>query len=84
MLLFDEETINQYRLLFDGETLHRHCLLFDGDTLHQHLRLPDLICTTLRKSFDGIFLLMLGIHARNVCWDVANCTRVDATSESSD
>ena len=26
---------------------------------------------------------MLGIHARNVLWDITNCARMDATSESS-
>ena len=31
----------------------------------------------------AFFLLMLGIHARNVFWDITNCTRVDSTSESS-
>ena len=30
------------------------------------------------------FLLMLSINARNVLWDIANCARVDAMSESSD
>ena len=27
---------------------------------------------------------MLGIHAKNVLWDITNCARVDAASESSD
>ena len=41
-----------------------------------------IICTMLRNTFWWHFLLMLGIHARNVLWDIKNCARVDATSES--
>ena len=57
-------------------------------TLHsQHLFFiysqPGIICTMLRNTFWWHFLLMLGIHARNVLCDITNCTSVDATSESS-
>ena len=34
-------------------------------------------------SFDGIFLLMLGIHAKYVPWTMTNITRVDAKHEFS-
>ena len=43
---------------------------------------PGIICMMLRNTFWWHFLLMLGIHARNVPWDITNCARVDATSES--
>ena len=29
------------------------------------------------------FLLMLGIHAKNILWGMTKCPRVDATSETS-
>ena len=32
----------------------------------------------------GYLLLILGIHAKTVLWDITNCARVNATSESSD
>ena len=45
---------------------------------------PGIICTMLRNTFWWHFLLMLGIHVRNVLWDITNCARIDSTSKSSD
>ena len=46
---------------------------------------PGIICMMLRNTFWWhFFLLMLGIHARNVLRDITNCAGVDVTSESSD
>ena len=38
---------------------------------------------TPKITFDGIFLLMLGIHAKYVPWTMTNITRVDAKRECS-
>ena len=45
-----------------------------------HSSLPAIIPNI---TFDGIFLLMLGIHAKYVPWTMTNITRVDAKREFS-
>ena len=79
---------------FSGRYVGQRFCLFHGKTvtpfsmnvvsLAHHISQPGIICTMLRNTFWWHFLLMLGIHARHVLWDIANCARVDATSESSD
>ena len=60
------------------------------DDLHVSAQSESSIGTVNRAKFDAqklilmaFFLLMFGIHARNVLCDITNCARVDATSESS-
>ena len=47
--------------------------------LHEADSLPPVISTTPRKWY---FLLMLGIHARNILWGMTKCPRMDGTSET--
>ena len=48
-----------------------------------HISLPPVISTSPRKWFWWHFLLMLGIHARNILWGMTMCPRLDDTCETS-
>ena len=61
-------------------TFHYYRIYYVGMV---HYSLQPVISTTPRKWFWWHFLLMLGIHDRNILWGMTKCPRVDATSETS-